>query len=86
MWFLTSLSLVRTGCSLIELLTTYCSKGSSFPLLWLFPIKADFPNPDRGETERQLHDYQLSVVCQITHKTTISYLLGKQQVQCKQAF
>lgn len=45
--FLTSLSFVRTGCSLSELLTTYCSNWSSFPPLWLFPIKAEFPTPDQ---------------------------------------
>lgn len=47
---LTSLSLVRTGCSLSELLTTYCNKASSLPPLWLFPIKADCPKPDDWET------------------------------------
>lgn len=49
--FLTSLSLVRTGCSLSELLTTYCSTGSSLPLLWLFPTIADLPTPDQEESE-----------------------------------
>lgn len=48
-FFFTSLSLVRTGCSLSELLTTYCSRGSLFPLLWLFPIKANSPKPDEQE-------------------------------------
>lgn len=40
---------MRIGCSLSELLTTYCSRGSLFPLLWLFPIKANSPKPDEQE-------------------------------------
>lgn len=41
---------MRTGCSLSELLTTYCSRESFLPLLWLFPIKANSPKPDEQET------------------------------------
>ncbi len=39
----TSRSLVSTGCSLRELLTTYCSRGSS--PLWLLLIRADWQSP-----------------------------------------
>lgn len=39
----TSRSLVSTGCSLSELLTTYCSRGSS--PLWLLLIRADWQSP-----------------------------------------
>lgn len=51
---------------------------------------ADFPTPDRRETEQQLllpAIQQMSVACQIIHETTtISYLLVQQQVQRKTAF
>lgn len=60
--FLTSLSLVRTGCSLSELLRTYCSTGSTLLPPWGYEKKAACPKPERRET-RAIVVLQASAVC-----------------------
>lgn len=68
---LTSLSLMRTGSSLSELFTTYCSTGSSLPLLWLFPMYADCPTPDHQETKEQQPTVTREIICHQTDHTNL---------------
>lgn len=73
---LTSRSLVRTGCSLSELLTTYWSTGSAFPLAWIFPVKADIPTPHQQDMKQMKQRYPrncgLCLNCLIPVSTTAS--------------